>query len=84
MIAGGVEDACNPFCYNWLNRTGAVCSSIEDPKAASRPFDDDRDGYIATDGASVVVLEEYEHAKARNAHIYCEVTGFGNASDGAE
>ena len=83
MVVGGVEDVVFPYIYNLLNRIGPVNSSRnDDPQGASRPYDEDRGGYIATEGASCLILEDYEHAKARGANIYAEIVGYGNASDG--
>lgn len=83
MVAGGVDDVVTPYCFNMLNRIGPVnASRNDDPHGASRPFDEDRGGYIATEGASCLIIEEYEHAVARGAKIYCEIAGYGNASDG--
>ena len=61
----------------------ALSKRNDAPELASRPFDKDRDGFVLTEGAGIVVLEEYEHAKARGAKIYCEMTGFGQSADGS-
>ena len=58
-----------------------MCLKVDDPETASRPFDKDRDGFVIGEGSGVVILEEYEHAKARGAKIYCEVAGYGATCD---
>ncbi|MDE0250984.1 MAG: beta-ketoacyl-ACP synthase II [Gammaproteobacteria bacterium] len=82
MVAGGAEMATCPLGIGGFAAARALCSSHnDDPEAASRPFDLDRDGFVLGDGAGVLVLEEYELARARSARIYCELVGYGMNSD---
>ena len=81
MLAGGAEHAATPLGLAGFAAAKALSTRNDDPKTASRPWDKDRDGFVLSDGAGVVVLEEYEHAKARGAKIYCEVIGFGMSGD---
>ena len=81
MFAGGAEMASSPLGIAGFAAARALSTRNDDPTAASRPWDKDRDGFVLGDGAGVLVLEEYEHAKARGATIYCEVAGFGYNSD---
>lgn len=82
MIAGGTEMATSPLGIGGFAAAKALSASHnDDPEAASRPFDLNRDGFVLGDGAGVLVLEEYEHAKTRSAKIYCEVAGYGMSSD---
>lgn len=81
MLAGGAEMATTPTGLGGFAAARALSTRNEDPQAASRPWDKDRDGFVLGDGAGVLVLEEYEHAKARGAKIYAEVTGFGTSGD---
>ena len=82
MIAGGAEMATCPLGIGGFAAAKALCASHnDDPEGASRPFDLNRDGFVLGDGAGVVVLEEYESAKARSANIYCELVGYGMSSD---
>jgi 3-oxoacyl-[acyl-carrier-protein] synthase II len=80
MIAGGAEMASTPLSIAGFISARAL-SLNSNPKAASRPWDIDRDGFVLSDGAGSLVLEEYEHAKARDANIHAEVIGFGTSSD---
>jgi len=81
MFAGGAEMASSPLGIAGFAAARALSTRNDDPAAASRPWDKDRDGFVLGDGAGVLVLEEYEHAKARGAKIYCEIAGFGYNSD---
>ena len=81
MIAGGAEMATSSTGLGGFAAARALSTRNDDPQAASRPWDKDRDGFVLSDGAGVVVLEEYEHAKARGASIYAEVAGFGMSGD---
>lgn len=81
MIAGGSEAACTPLCLGAFMTMKALSTRNDDPEAASRPFDADRDGFILSEGAAIVVMESEEHARARGANILCEVVGFGNSCD---
>jgi 3-oxoacyl-[acyl-carrier-protein] synthase II len=81
MLAGGAEKASTPLGVGGFGAARALSTRNDDPQAASRPWDRDRDGFVLGDGAGIVVLEEYEHAKKRGAKIYAEVVGFGMSSD---
>ncbi|MCU7947651.1 MAG: beta-ketoacyl-ACP synthase II [Candidatus Thiodiazotropha sp. (ex Cardiolucina cf. quadrata)] len=81
MIAGGAEMATSPVGLGGFAAARALSRRNDDPQAASRPWDKDRDGFVLSDGAGVVVLEEYEQAKARDAKIYAELVGMGMNSD---
>jgi 3-oxoacyl-[acyl-carrier-protein] synthase II len=81
MIAGGAEMATSPVGLGGFAAARALSTRNDDPEGASRPFDKDRDGFVLSDGAGVVVLEEYEIAKARGANIYAELVGSGMNSD---
>jgi len=81
MLAGGAEYATTPMAVGGFCSARAMSTRNDDPEGASRPFDKDRDGFVLSDGAGCVVLEEYEHAKARGAKIYAELIGFGMSAD---
>lgn len=81
MICGGCEYATTPIAIGGFASAKALSTRNDDPTRASRPWDKDRDGFVLGDGAGVLVLEEYEHAKTRGAKIYGEIVGFGMSSD---
>jgi len=81
MVAGGAEMATSYTGLGGFAAARALSTRNDDPETASRPWDVDRDGFVLSDGAGVVVLEEYEHAKARGAKIYAELSGFGMSGD---
>ena len=81
MIAGGAERGSSPTSVGGFCSMKAMSTRNDDPAGASRPWDKDRDGFVLGDGAGILVIEEYEHAKARGARIYCELAGFGASSD---
>jgi len=81
MLAGGAEKASSPLGMGGFAAARALSRNNDNPEAASRPWDKDRDGFVLGDGAGVMMLEEYEHAKARGAKIYAEMVGFGMSGD---
>ena len=81
MVAGGAEKASTTLGMGGFGAARALSRRNDDPQAASRPWDKDRDGFVLGDGAGVIVVEEYEHAKARGAKVYAELVGFGMSGD---
>ena len=81
MVTGGSEAAVNEPAVGGFNSMQALSTRNDDPQHASRPFDKDRDGFVIGEGAGALILEEYEHAKARGAKIYCEIVGGGCSAD---
>jgi 3-oxoacyl-[acyl-carrier-protein] synthase II len=81
MVAGGAEYATTGVAMGGFCSARAMSTRNDEPHKASRPWDKDRDGFVLSDGAGVLVLEDYEHARKRNARIYCELAGFGMSAD---
>ncbi|MAS00012.1 MAG: beta-ketoacyl-[acyl-carrier-protein] synthase II [Nitrosomonadales bacterium] len=81
MIAGGSEAAITELTVAGFSAAKALTQRNDDPKTASRPWDKDRDGFVIGEGAGIMVIEEYEHAKKRGAKIYCELSGYGMSAD---
>lgn len=81
MVTGGSEATISPLAVGGFCSMKAMSTRNDDPARASRPFDKERDGFVLGEGAGIVVLEDYEHAKARGARIYCEMLGYGQSAD---
>jgi len=81
MITGGSEGCITPMGFGGFCSCKALSRRNNDPKGASRPFDKERDGFVMGEGAGILIIEEYEHAKKRNANIYCEIIGYGMSGD---
>jgi 3-oxoacyl-[acyl-carrier-protein] synthase II len=81
MISGGSEATVSPLAIGGFCSMRAMSTRNDDPTRASRPFDRERDGFVLGEGAGILVLEEYEHAKARGARMYCEMLGYGQSAD---
>lgn len=82
MVTGGSEAAVTPMGLSGFARMNALSTRNDDPQSASRPFDRDRDGFVMAEGAGIIILEEYEHAKKRGVPILAEVIGYGMSADG--
>ena len=80
-VAGGTEAALTPLGYGGFMNMKALSRRNDEPTRASRPFDRDRDGFVMSEGAGVLVLETLDHARARGARIYCELVGYGSTTD---
>ena len=83
MVTGGTEAALTPMGVSGFASMRALSEQNDDPQRASRPFDRGRDGFVLSEGAGLLVIEELEHAKARGAHIYAELLGYGTSADGS-
>lgn len=81
MVAGGAEAAITPLIMAGFDIMGALSQYNENPATACRPFDNSRDGFVVSEGSAIVIMETEEHAKARGAHIYAEVIGYGSSND---
>jgi 3-oxoacyl-[acyl-carrier-protein] synthase II len=81
MIAGGTEAPLTPVLYSAFNALRAIASPGDDPARACKPFDRRRDGFVVAEGAGALVLESWEHAQARGAHVYAELVGYGSSND---
>src|SRR5690625_4215405 len=81
MLAGGAEATITPFYFAGFSKMRAMSTKSDDPKQASQPFNSNRDGFVMSEGAGVLLLEDYEHAKTRGAHIIGEIIGYGSTTD---
>jgi 3-oxoacyl-[acyl-carrier-protein] synthase II len=81
MFAGGAEAPLAPLCYGAFAIIRAMSTRDDDPAASSRPFDKDRDGFVMGEGAAILILEELDRARARGAHVYAEIVGYGTSND---
>src|SRR5205823_7268801 len=81
MLSGGAHSMIHPFGVSGFNRLTALSTRNDAPQKASRPFDRDRDGFVLGEGAGMLILEEYEHARRRGANVYAELTGYGSTAD---
>ena len=81
MVTGGTEATISPLALGGFCSMKALSTRNDDPPRASRPFDAERDGFVLAEGAGILILEEYEHARAREAKIYCELLGYGETAD---
>jgi 3-oxoacyl-[acyl-carrier-protein] synthase II len=81
VLAGGTEASLTPLIISAFTRMGALSRRVDDPAAASRPFDSLRDGFVAAEGAGILVLERPEHAQARHARVRARITGYGASAD---
>jgi 3-oxoacyl-[acyl-carrier-protein] synthase II len=81
IITGGCDACITPYVFGGFDALGAMSRRNEAPQSASRPFDKDRDGFVLGEGSGVILLEEWTHARARGANIYCEIAGYGSTSD---
>jgi len=81
VVSGGAESVLLRITYAGFAQLGAISKRNDEPERASRPFDRDRDGFVIGEGAGILILEEYQHALARQAHIYAELIGFGMSAD---
>jgi 3-oxoacyl-[acyl-carrier-protein] synthase II len=82
MITGGTEAVISPSCIAGFNSMKALSTRNDEPEKASRPFDRDRDGFVVGEGSGILIMEALDHALARNAPIYAEITGYGMTGDG--